>query len=475
MLLKRPWSLKSVMLRLSEQFPVDASDDPEGALDMHEAAAALAVSVRTLQRWRSNGLVFRHVRFPNGEVRLGILQQSLRMFREHGGRHMQRAAGFTRIAPEEARELLDRANLLMSRGHSLNQAALEVSAESVRAHETIRQLIRRHRGQRGPVRGFGGRVRDHERALVLKAVDRGVDVSLIALRIGRSTPSTRRIGAEARAERLRRLRPVWIEMPAFEQADAEHVLLGARDVVRAPEPALRAASPRELVDRLRRDDAAPDSLLLPAMNLQLRIAARQIDVLPRTPPVGRLDEIETRLRRADQLRRRVGESVLSSAVGRVEQHVGGRLTQLSDGELAEWLGFCINVVSATIDGFDPTARGELEPRLDRLVALEADKLIALRERGGVRFSSASGQAAPRTEGAPERFMKCPALGLAGWLQARLERLDPVSREVVCGRYGLLQEQPLTQSELADRVGRSNRAITSTLAAALRVLHRPEGA
>jgi hypothetical protein len=264
-------------------------------------------------------------------------------------------------------------------------------------------------------------------------------------------------------------------MPAFEQADAEHVLLGARDVVRAPEPALRAASPRELVDRLRRDDAAPESLLLPAMNLQLRIAARQIDVLPRTPPVGRLDEIETRLRRADQLRRRVGESVLSSAVGRVEQHVGGRLTQLSDGELAEWLGFCINVVSATIDGFDPTARGELEPRLDRLVALEADKLIALRERGGVRFSSASGQAAPRTEGAPERFMKCPALGLAGWLQARLERLDPVSREVVCGRYGLLQEQPLTQSELADRVGRSNRAITSTLAAALRVLHRPEGA
>ena len=457
--------------RLTEDSPVDASTDPDGALDMHEAAAALEVSVRTLQRWRARGLVFPHVRFPDGQVRLGVLQGALRRFRERGGSSVQRATGFTRITAEEEHQLLERANALMAQGHSLNQAALEVSGGSARAHETIRQLIRRHRGQRGPVRGFGGRVRERERALVLKAFERGLECSTIAFRIGRSTPSTRRIGAEARAERLRRLRPVWIEMPAFEQEDAEHVLLGARDVVHGPEPSSGPVSVFELVESLRRGNAHPEALLLPAMHLQLRSAARQIDVLPRTPPVGRLDEIETGLRRADRLWRRVVESVLGAAFRRVEQHIAAPLTDLDLPDLERWFAFCVQVVTSTIDGFDPTARGELEPRLDRFVALETDKLIVLREREVARSSKEGG--AP-LEPASMSFARFPQLLLPPRLQGRMDRLDAEGSKLVTARYGLSSEHPLTIAELADRSSVSRRAISSMISESLRQLHRPEG-
>ena len=217
--------LAVLIQRCSEQAPTRLDDHPDGITDLHEAAASMGVSVRTIQRWRREGLVLRHVLFGDGPARLGILASDLKDFRNRSGDRIARAAGFSRMDPVEEAELIDRARALMAQGCSLNQAAREVARGSRRAHETIRQLIRRHRGERGPVTGVGGRVSDRERSLVLGAIDRGVDAPSIATRIGRSPASTRRIAAEARAARLRGVRPRWIEMPAFEQTDAEHVLL----------------------------------------------------------------------------------------------------------------------------------------------------------------------------------------------------------------------------------------------------------
>ena len=457
--------------RVSERAPVDAEEDPEGALDMHEVAAALGVSVRTVQRWRGEGLAFRQIRFPDGEIRLGVLHGHLKTFRERVPGRLHRAAGFTRISAEDERRFLERARSLMASGQSLNQAALEVASESTRAHETIRQLIRRHRGERGPVRGVGGRVRDQERRLVLKGLERGLDSSVLAERLDRSTPSIRRIGAEARADRLRALRPSWIDLPAFDQADAEHVLLGARDVVHRSAPQLRGGSLADQVHSLRKVSDSPETLILPAMNLQLRIAARLIDVLPRTPPVGRIDEIETRLRRADALRRRVGEAVLGASILRVEQHLSSSITTLAPNELRGWLAFCIGVVGVTLEQFDPSARGEIEPRLDRRVALETDKQLALLERGG------PGRGPERTVASSEDpwsgFEHFPALGLAPWLEARLDRLEPARRELVIARFGRGPEQALTLQELSIRDECSQRSIARSLAGALRILHQPK--
>ena len=54
--------LAILVQRASEVRPVDAAAEAGGALDLHEASATMGVSVRTLQRWRNDGLFLRHIR-----------------------------------------------------------------------------------------------------------------------------------------------------------------------------------------------------------------------------------------------------------------------------------------------------------------------------------------------------------------------------------------------------------------------------
>lgn len=456
--------LAILIQRASDRYPLDGNEAPGGVMDLHEAAASVGVSVRTLQRWRDEGLVLRHIHFPDGHVRIGVLNRSLERFRDRAPDRMRRASGFTRMSEDEEAQLLSKAQALMASGASPNQAALHVSAHSVRSHETIRQLLRRQRGEHGPVQGIGGRVVDRERTLVLRAADRGIGMTEVAERIGRSPASARRILAEARADRLCKLRPAWMDLPAFEQADAERVLLEAREIVERSTPAPPFdATPHALLDLIRTPDRHLEALLLPAMHLERRLAARRIDQLPRTPPVGRLDEIETGLRRADVLRRRAGEAVLGAALGRVEQQLGSSLSAFTVPELSRWIHFCVDVVDATLDSFDPRARGEIAPRLDRRIALETDKQIALLERSQGRVVQEVDVDALTADSFLARLESTRhALGLAPWLIPRISRLDTQKQEIVRSRFGLGSTRPLTIQELATEFGIPLRSMNSTL-------------
>jgi hypothetical protein len=463
--------LAILIQRASANVPFDGASAPGGAMDLHEAAASIGVSVRTLQRWRNEGLALCHLRFPDGQVRLGVFNRALDRFRDRSPERLVRAAGFTRMGEEEEHEILLKARRIMADGASLNQAALQVAAHSTRAHETIRQLLRRRRGEHGPVKGIGGRVSDRERSFVLRATDRGLETGGIAARIGRSPSSTRRIAAEARAHRLLGLRPDWIDLPAFDQEDAERVLLDAREVVsRSTSALLWKAPPRVLLELLREPRTNPEALLLPAMHFERRLAARKIDQLPRTPPVGRLDEIETGLRRADVLRRRAGEAVLGAALARVEQQIGTVLHSLSERNLVRWIAFCVDVVDEQLDHFDPRTRGEIEPRLDRRISLEIDKQIALQDRRGTTISGSGPNGAVAADALLAK-LECvrEPLGLAAWLRSRLERLTETDQELMRARFGLDSMRPLTMAELAAQFGESIRSIATTLRQCSRAL------
>ncbi|MAJ46402.1 MAG: hypothetical protein CBC35_03690 [Planctomycetes bacterium TMED75] len=435
-----------------------------GGLDLHEAAASIGVSVRTLQRWRDQGLVFRHILFPDGQVRLGVSHRALARYREQVPERFLQAARFSRIDAREEQKLLEETRRLMLEGASPNQAALEVASSSPRAHETIRQLIRRQRGERGPVMGAGGRVTSKERRLVLRAWDRGVPTDEVAHRLARSRGAIRRIAAEARADRLRTHRPSWMHLPVFENPEAERILLEAPQVREGPAPA-HSRSISSILERGAEDSKVLEALLLPAMHLQRLVVARAIDSLVRTPSVGRLDRIETGFKRADILRLRVGQAVLGAALARVQHAEGAPLEELPPEGRMLRLVFCITVVDRMLDEFDPRARGELEPRLDRRVALETDKQIALQQRRGAPSASTAGRPVPEHLGAllsrlePMRGI----LGLSPHLARRRARLDPGEQALLEARYGLEALRPQTIEQLAQAEGSSSRQITARLA------------
>ncbi|HAW95848.1 MAG TPA: hypothetical protein DCX60_06190 [Phycisphaerales bacterium] len=442
-----------------------------GARDLHQVAADIGVSVRTLQRWRDDGLLMRQMLFPDGKVRLGISNLLLASFRDRHPERFQQAASFSRMTFQESHSLAEKAFQLIQDGNSPNQAARRLASQSGRSHEAIRQLIRRHRGERGPVRGAGGLVDDRERKLVLAGARRGLEIDEIGRRIGRSPVSTRRILAEARAVVVRELRPDWIHFAVFDQPDADQILLQARAVVHRPHPVFEPGSSLDTLRALEasEDERVLDSLLLPAMHLQRMRLSREIDQLPKTPPVGRLEMIETGLRRADFLRRRVGEVALESALYRVAHHRNLPISRFSGDAFARAVRFCIEVVSDMLDHFDPQARGGLEPRFDRRIALEVDKRIALRQRGSVREESALPK--ERTVDALLSLLE-PArlrLGLSPHLVARLDRLVDGQAELVMDRYGLGRRQPQSLDALAAQWDVPVRRMHRILAEAVRQL------
>lgn len=435
-----------------------------GGLDLHEAAASIGVSVRTLQRWRDQGLVFRHLLFPDGQVRLGVSHRALARFREQVPERFLQATRFSRMNAQEEQELVEATRRLMHEGASPNQAALEVASSSPRAHETIRQLIRRRRGERGPVMGAGGRVTDQERRLVLRTWDRGVPTEDVAHRLARSRGAIRRIAAEARADRLRTHRPSWMHLPVFENPEAERILLEAPQVREGPAPA-HSESISSILERGTKDSKILEALLLPAMHLQRLVVARAIDSLVRTPSVARLDDIETGFKRADILRLRAGQAVLGASLARVQHAEGIPIEELPPAGQMLRLVFCISVVNRMLDDFDPRARGELEPRLDRRVALETDKQIALQQRRGTPSAPTSVQPVSKHLGTllsrlePMRGV----LGLSLHLASRRTRLDPSEQALLEARYGLEALRPQTIEQLAEAEESSPRRIATRLA------------
>ena len=347
--------LAVLVQRASALRPREVESVPGGARDLHQVAADIGISVRTLQRWRDDGLLMRQMTFSDGKVRLGIANLALAGFRDRHPERFQKAASFSRMTPKESNSLAEKAFELIRNGNSPNQAARHLASRSGRSHEAIRQLIRRHRGEHGPVRGAGGLVDDRERSFVLAGVRRGVEIAEIGRRIGRSPVSTRRILAEARACVVRELRPDWIHFAVFEQPDADQILLEARAVVHRSHAVFEPGSSLDALRTLEasEDERILDSLLLPAMHLQRMRLSREIDQLPKTPPVGRLEKIETGLRRADFLRRRVGEVALESALFRVAHHRNLPIAHFSDDAFARAVRFCIEVVSDLLDHFDP--------------------------------------------------------------------------------------------------------------------------
>ena len=462
--------------RASVHAPVPLEHLEEGAWDLHEASASVGVSIRTLQRWRDQGLVLQHVLFPDGQSRLAVTHASLARFRNQAPDRFIKASRFSRMDVDEQEQFVAATSELIEKGASPNQAALQVASSSSRSHETIRQLMRRRKGQRGPIQGAGGRITPNERRIVLAAWDRGIDPRFVADRLGRSRSAVRRIACEARADRLRSHRPVWLHLAVFDKPEAERVLLEADQVVTGPEPSAGSLDPIMAI----LDQGAPDSellepLLLPAMHLQRCVAARMIDTLPRTPSIARLDLIETGLRRADVLRVRIGRAVLGAALARLEQVEGGPIDRLPVEHRAARVAFCVDVVDHMLDAFDPRARGELEPRLDRRVALETDKQIALRQRRGQStFAPSAGSLDSVTEMLCSLEPMRPILGLAPHLCTRLGRLASADQVLLRARYGLGPLRPQTIEELAEESGEGTRRIATRLQNSIHALHGPGG-
>ncbi len=437
--------LATFVLRLSGESPPTPDDRPGGALSLEALALRLGVAVRTLQRWRGLGLVQHWIDFGAEGRRVGCFEESVRAFALRHPELIDRGPRLTRLDAAERAAIVAAGEREARRGGSPSAIARRLAPRIGRSPEAIRQVLLAHEDAlvaKGatPVRQLGERAR----RLIERAWRRGMPLREIATRLDRSEAAVHRQLAVRRRERLRALRLRWIELPTFELAEAESVILSApavrrglrrlsgaeeamalvtalrgveregmpgrdgadgsrrakarrppaRRLARAPEAEgedIRASADRSTADRSTADRATDErtDALVGAWNVLRRRAATAIAALPEVPRSTALDAIETDLRWATLVQQTLLAAALPEALRRIDAWAGRRVETLAADSVRTLLHAAISTVSAVIDRLDP-GRGQ---RLDRVVALETDKALAKLGAGGGAAAGSGGLAA----------------------------------------------------------------------------------
>ncbi|MFO0826911.1 MAG: hypothetical protein U0572_02085 [Phycisphaerales bacterium] len=386
--------LATFVLHCSERVPLPADARPGGAVPLGQLARELGVVEKTLRRWRGRGLLCHRVLLEDGRSRLAVFRSE---FDEFARRHpdlVEEATRYSRMDPETARGAIAQARELVDGGLTPNLAAKQVAESLGRSHETVRQLLQRTGGGKpgttlANTLGAVGRA-TRDRRVAYRAWRFGVPIERIAEHLHAKPDAVRRRIDAMRTESLRKLDLRWVEFATFERADAESTILAALPASRDLAPRFEPPEAIAMLEALSAErtptasTVASEDAMLAAYNLLKRRAKSQIDRLAVHADRAELDRIETDLKWALRLKRRLAERWLATAAQRVQQSLGGPLERRPVDEIRSLLGASLAVIGDVIEEVDPSKRQS--PR--RVVALEIDRMLA-RVGAGVRRDRAA--------------------------------------------------------------------------------------
>lgn len=459
--------LVTFIQRLSAGLDIEARGEERAAVRLEDVARRLNVSVKTLQRYRRRGLVCHYLVFPDGVKRLACFEDALTRFMSANHGRLDRAAAFSRLDVSTVREIVEEARRRhRAQGTSLNATARMLAGEHGRAHETLRAILRRHdRRADEPIFGEHGVLTRRDVRVIARAASRGVPAATLARRFGKSAPTIHRAINADRRLRLAALDLRGVEMDADEPAVLDDPAVNEGLV--APEPRLDALALLESAPR-RAPAAGPEPVLVAAYNLLKRRARTGLDRLPQHPGAGPLDAIETDLRWATLVKRRLVGLALPAALVAIERFLGRPLARQTAEEIVELLRLAIDATSGSVETLNP-GRGM---RAAVLAARRTDRALAA--SGPPPSTGRAGQR--HTPGAVwlvgpfDRLCPWQAwLDLRGHMRSRIDRLDAPQRCLVLARYGLDGRRPRTLAEIAHRSGGTPSTVARALAAAERRL------
>lgn len=444
------------------------ADDALGALTIEELAARWSVSTKTVDRWRTIGLIGRRVGGLGVGGRVVFTPEAVESFERAHADRVGRAGGFSRIERSggEARVYRLAVRARSRFGWTLTRCAESIAERTGRSREGVRALLRRL-DERSSAPVFAA-VRDGESAaqrLALRALERGIEPGDAGERLRLGAAATTANARRARVQRLGDLPPPSVTRAPLGQPEAES-LLEPPTVRTGLLPDRPAALPAWLAwaRGLPQPDAESERARVLAMH-HLRARAYRM-------PAGRIDTAERDLRWAGLLHRlvlstqsRVLLQALESAAERPAEAIGEqRLLAGTDTLLA--------VASHTLVRFDPAHGGRVAGAIgvaaSRAALRWADGLPPNRTGGASRRLPESSPAPTdvRSIDAWARALAVPP-GLAKHAEALTER----DRELLVARHGLTGEPPMDDAGLAQRLGIARGHVARAERRALRALVR----
>lgn len=467
--------LATFIQHLSHSLDLDSCGQQREPVPLDEAARRLNISSKTLQRYRQRGLVCHYLVFPDGVKRLACFEDALQRFVDQHRHRVDRAATFTRVGGDALESMIRAAREThRQRGLSLGATARQLAERYGRSHETLRGILMRHdRRSTEPIFGERGSITPRESAVICRAARMGVSVSTLARRLGRAAPSIHRVINVGRRRQLGSLDLAWVPLRVLADPEATATLMRDPLVATGLVPCEPSVDVLRLIGTARADSDqhrvdAEATTLLAGYNLLKRRANIAVEALSTYPAGGVLDAIETDLRWAALLKRRLVGLGLPAAVGSIVQFVGRPLDQQPREEMVVLVRRAIDVVSESLESIDPD-RGQ---RASNVCAYAMSRALAAGS-GPPPAGRAGTKHRPETVMLSRPFEHLcawqPALDLRVDLRPVVGRLPEPGRGLVMGRYGLDGNRPRSLAELAEQTARTPVAVARLIAAAMKKL------
>lgn len=458
--------------RISQHAALAPDAFPMPIMSLDELQARWSVSARTIERYRRMGLVALRA-VEDGRARLLFPRSSVESFESRHAATLAAARERSRLSPDERKKIVRIARRAQRRfGWSLNEAARRIAVKRARSVETIRQILLKAGGARTATPRS-----DARRLVFLRAARAGAPAARLSQKYGKSPVAIRRIIFETRADLLRQHLPAVEPHRSFTDAAVVASWLQSPSVSRNLNvEAARTAG--EFVDRARattppdRDDEKSAGA---AMRFLLWRAARTLSECPPSAPPARLiDSVETDVRWAIRLAAALIRMQKGFILSAVEARLGRPLLELPAPAIRTVHGASMDAAISAVWRFNALKGG----RLAALTGIAVDRAVLLWINSPAHDAPPGARA--RAAGAGVEDWTLRLSPLQRWLDPdprlarRLDVIGSPQKDVVTLRYGLTGEPPMTQHEIARRLGLYARRIAEFERIALDEARRATG-
>ncbi len=468
------------LVRLAEVLSEDAglmpAHWPEAVYSVSELAARFDVSTKTIFRWRRRGLAGWKFRAAGQRTRLLFADRCVRRFVAQHADLVTRGSSFSQLTRDERSVIVRRAAELVGGGQkTVNAVARTIAAETGRAIETIRLILKHHDEthpgagvfNRSPLRGEV----DEQCLAIWEAYVDGATIEALAERFGQTESWVYATVTQMRAREMRARKIEFVGSPDFEAPEADERILN---------PVLSGPLRQELGTAARRVPADLPPYLANLFRIPLltregeRVLFRRMNYLkfkatrliaqldPPSARAAELDRIEGLLDQAARVKGEIVQANLRLVVSIAKRHLtpGQDLFELiSDGNMS---------LMRAVDKFDYTRGFKFSTYASWAVIKNFARSIPEQRRHGERYQTGRDEMLDVVGSlTPDEGESDHLAVVRGTVDRMLASLDNRERAIIRQRYGLDDVgQPQTLEQIGRRLGVSKERIRQLEARAI---------
>ena len=228
-------NLPKYIHKASSRLHLRVNEQGEKIYSLHDLAKHLNVSIRTLERWQSKGLIGRKYVFNDNVMKTGFSQSAVDEFVKANKSIVENAANYSTMDPRLKNEII-KYIAQTSQQEELSKTAIikKAAGKFDRAPETIRLLVAEYEksSKKQLFLNQRSQIEPTDAAEIFKLYQSGESVEKIAVKYGHSSSSIYRIITQRRVRKLLAIKIDYIPSDEFLQPDAEEKILSEQSSIR---------------------------------------------------------------------------------------------------------------------------------------------------------------------------------------------------------------------------------------------------